>query len=54
MQKWEYMKLRVEWTYTSSEWRFVYENKHYSADDIISALKIMGNQAAGTGSSDTL
>jgi hypothetical protein len=44
MQKWEYMKLRVEWTYTESGWQFVYEKKYYAADDLVLVMNELGQQ----------
>jgi hypothetical protein len=44
VQKWEHMKITVKWTYTEDGWQFQYENKHYSADDIISVMNVLGQQ----------
>ncbi|MEO6458590.1 MAG: hypothetical protein ABIO92_10040 [Chloroflexia bacterium] len=44
MQKWEYMKLTVEWYSLSSTWRFVYELKHYLADDLFHVMNKLGQQ----------
>ncbi len=44
MQKWEYLKLTVAWDYSSSSWRFAYENKHYIADDLILVMNELGQQ----------
>jgi hypothetical protein len=45
MQRWEYMKLRVKWTYTEDGWEFEYENKRYSVDDLISVMNMLGQQS---------
>ena len=44
MQKWEYMKLSVKWTYSESGWLFEYDGKHYSTDDLITVMNQLGQQ----------